>query len=55
MKIRIAYIDAEKKSVKSIIEQVQSDFTGTKTKDTGLKGGYLHTVVTIPIPKSPTK
>lgn len=54
MKIRIAYLKNEVDKVQSIIKQVQSNYSGTKIKETPSKDGYLHTVLTIPKPDNHT-
>ncbi len=46
VKVAISYQDEKDRDV--IQEFVKGQFSGTKVKDTGLKDGYLHTVLTVP-------
>ena len=49
MKIRVAYTEGEQDKKKLHEEAVKRLFPNTKVKETGLKDGFLHTVLTIPI------
>ncbi len=55
MKIRVAYTEGEKDKKKLLEEAAKSLFPDTKVKETGLKDGFLHTVLTVPKPGSTTK
>lgn len=55
MKIRIAYIEPEKNTVRNLIEHVQRSFKDTKIKETAPKDGFLHTVLTVSKSKNTTK
>lgn len=46
VKVAISYRDERDRD--AIQEFVEEHFSGTKVKDTGLKDGYLHTVLTVP-------
>lgn len=46
VKVAISYQDEGDRD--AIQEFIESRFSGIKVKDTGLKDGYLHTVLTVP-------
>lgn len=53
IKVAISYQDKGDRD--AIQEFVKGRFSGTKVKETGLKDGYLHTVLTVPRPPKATK
>lgn len=53
VKVAISYQDERDRE--AIQEFVKGQFSGTKVKDTGLKDGYLHTVLTVPQIKDSAK
>ena len=55
MKIRVAYMENERDKEKQLEEATKRLFPDTKVKETGLKDGFLHTVLTVPKPKNTTK
>ena len=46
VKVAISYQDERDRD--TIQEFIKGRFSGTKVKETGLKNGYLHTVLTVP-------
>ena len=46
VKVAVSYQDERDRD--AIQAFVKGRFSGTKVKDTGLKDGYLHTVLTVP-------
>lgn len=55
MKIRVAYTGGEQDKKKLLEEAAKALFPDTKVRETGQKDGFLHTVLTVPKPKSTTK
>ncbi len=55
MKIRVAYTEGEQNKKKLLEEAAKRLFPDTKVKETAPKDGFLHTVLTVPKPKSTTK
>ena len=52
MKIRVAYTAEERGRKELHQEAVKMLFPDSKVKETAEKDGFLHTVLTIPVPKS---
>ncbi len=52
MKIRVAYTAEERERKELHQKAVKMLFPDTKVKETAEKEGFLHTVLTIPIPKN---
>lgn len=55
MKIRVAYTEGEKDKKKQLEEATKRLFPDTKVNETGMKDGFLHTILTVPKPKKTTK
>ena len=55
MKIRVAYTEGEQDKKKLLEEVAKALFPDTKVKETAPKDGFLHTVLTVPKPKTATK
>lgn len=55
MKIRVSYTEGERGRKKQHEDAVKGLFPDTKVKETALKDGFLHTVLTVPLPKKSTK
>ena len=55
MKIRVAYTENERDKKKQLEDITKRLFPDTKVKETGLKDGFLHTVLTVPKHKNNTK
>lgn len=55
MKIRVAYTEGEQGRKKQHEDAVKGLFPDTKVKETAPKDGFLHTVLTVPMPKKSTK
>lgn len=55
MKIRVAYTEGEQDKKKLLEEAAKALFPDTKVTKTYLKGGFLHTVLTVPKPGNTTK
>lgn len=55
MKIKVTYAENEKEKKAKHEAIVKKLFPDTKVKETTPKGGFLHTVLTIPKPKEYTK
>ncbi len=55
MKIRVAYTESEQNKKKLLEEAAKRLFPDTKVKETAPKDGFLHTVLTVPKPKTATK
>lgn len=48
LKIRVAYTEREREKMRLLEWEVQRLFSDTRVKETGIKDGFLHTVLTIP-------
>lgn len=55
MKIRVSYTEGERCRKKQHEDVVKGLFPDTKVKETAPKDGFLHTVLTVPLPKKSTK
>ncbi len=55
MKIRIAYTADEQDKKQRIEDAVKRLFPDTKVKETSEKDGFLHTYLSVKMPKNPTK
>ena len=55
MKIRVAYTEGEADKKNLLEEAAKRLFPNTKVKETAPKGGFLHTVLTVPKPQNTTK
>lgn len=55
MKIKVTYSENEKENKAKHEAIVKRLFPDTKVKETAPKDGFLHTVLTIPIPKKSTR
>ncbi len=54
MKIRVAYLENEKDRKVLHETAVKRLFPDTKVRETAPKDGYLHTVLTVPMPEKTT-
>ncbi len=55
MKIRVAYTEDEREKKRLLEWAVKRLFSDASVKETAEKDGFLHTVLTVPKPKSTTK
>lgn len=55
MKIRVAYTENEKNRKAQHEAAVKALFPDTMVRETAPKDGFLHTVLTIPMPRKTTK
>ncbi len=55
MKIRVAYSEDERGRKARHEEAVKTLFPDAKVRETAPKGGFLHTVLTVPRPPKATK
>lgn len=55
MKIRVTYTENEKNRKAQHEAAVKALFPDTKVRETAPKDGFLHTVLTVPIPRKTTK
>lgn len=55
MKIRVAYTDRERERKEQHENAVKKLFPNTKVREVAPKDGFLHTVLTVPIPKNTAK
>ena len=51
MKIRVAYTEKEKERKQRHEEAVKQMFPGTRVRETAVKDGFFHTVLTVPKPE----
>ena len=55
LKIRVAYTEDEREKKRLLEWAVKRLFSDASVKETAEKDGFLHTVLTVPKPKSTTK
>lgn len=55
MKIRVAYSENEQENKLLHESLVKGAFPDTKVRETAPKDGFMHTVLTVPMPKKATK